>query len=87
MLGQMMSQPLLISSLIAHAEKYHSEGAIHSVNTGGGVEETSWGQVAGNARRLASALAGIPSYGRALARAALTSPSRAGSSLCGCPRR
>ncbi|MEP5731815.1 MAG: long-chain-fatty-acid--CoA ligase [Sulfitobacter sp.] len=56
MLGQMMSQPLLISSLIAHAERYHASGEIYSVNTGGGVEETTWGQVGHNARRLASAL-------------------------------
>ncbi|QFT59900.1 Long-chain-fatty-acid--CoA ligase [Sulfitobacter sp. THAF37] len=59
MLGQMMSQPLLISSLITHAEQYHSGGGIYSVNTGGGVEETTWGEVAANARRLASALTGL----------------------------
>ncbi|KIN65095.1 Medium-chain-fatty-acid--CoA ligase [Sulfitobacter noctilucicola] len=56
MLGQMMSQPLLISSLITHAERYHSSGEIYSVNTGGGVEQTSWGQVGQNSRKLASAL-------------------------------
>lgn len=56
MLGQMMSKPLLISSLIEHAERYHAEGEIHSVNTGGGIEQTSWGQVARNARAMASAL-------------------------------
>lgn len=56
MLGQMMSQPLLISSLITHAERNHNDGEIISVNTGGGVERTTWGQVAANARRLASAL-------------------------------
>ncbi len=56
MLGQMMTQPLLISSLIAHAERCHSDGEIVSVNTGGGVEDTTWGQVGANARRLASAL-------------------------------
>ncbi|MEM7520436.1 MAG: long-chain-fatty-acid--CoA ligase [Pseudomonadota bacterium] len=59
MLGQMMSQPLLISSLIAHAERFHSGSEIVSVNTGGGVEETTWGQTAINARRLASALTGL----------------------------
>lgn len=59
MLGQMMTQPLLISSLIAHAERYHSAGEIHSVNTGGGVEDTTWGQVALNARKLASALTSL----------------------------
>ncbi|MGC1497254.1 MAG: long-chain-fatty-acid--CoA ligase [Sulfitobacter sp.] len=56
MLGQMMTQPLLISSLIAHAERYHAGGEIASINTGGGVENTTWGQVGINARRLASAL-------------------------------
>ena len=56
MLGQMMSQPLLISTMIAHAERYHSSAEIYSVNTGGGVEETTWGQVGENSRRLASAL-------------------------------
>ncbi len=59
MLGQMMNKPLLISSLIEHAEKYHAGGEIHSVNTGGGVEETTWGQVASNARALASALTAL----------------------------
>ena len=59
MLGQMMSQPLLISSLITHAERYHSQGEIYSVNTGGGVENTTWGDVAANSRRLASALTGL----------------------------
>lgn len=57
MLGQMMTAPLLISSLIDHAERYHGGTEIYSVNTtGGGVEETTWAQVARNSRRLASAL-------------------------------
>jgi fatty-acyl-CoA synthase len=56
MLGQMMTAPLLISSLIDHAETYHGATPIVSVNTGGGVEETSWKEVATNARRLGSAL-------------------------------
>ena len=56
MLGQMMTQPLLISSLVAHAERYHSGAEIYSVNTSGGVEQTSWGQVGLNARKLACAL-------------------------------
>lgn len=56
MLGQMMTQPLLISSLIDHAERYHGDTEIVSVNTMDGVEVTSWGKVAGNARKLGSAL-------------------------------
>lgn len=56
MLGQMMTKPLLISSLIDHAARYHSEAGITSVNTTGGIETTNWGAVAENARRLGSAL-------------------------------
>ncbi|RBW57788.1 long-chain-fatty-acid--CoA ligase [Ruegeria sp. A3M17] len=56
MLGQMMTQPLLISSLIDHAERYHGQTEIYSVETDGSVTETTWGQVAQNARKLGSAL-------------------------------
>ena len=59
MLGQMMTEPLLISSLIAHAERYHGTTSILSVKTTGGVEETTWGGVAQNARRLGSALTAL----------------------------
>ena len=59
MLGQMMQMPLTISSLVAHAARYHGQTEIVSVNTGGGTERTTWGQVDGNARRLASALIGL----------------------------
>ena len=56
MLGQMMTAPLLISGLVAHAERYHGDTEIVSVNTGGGKETSSWGTTGRNARRLASAL-------------------------------
>ncbi len=56
MFGQMMEQPLLISSLVAHAARYHGAGEIVSVETTGGVERTTWAEVERNARRLASAL-------------------------------
>ncbi len=56
MLGQMMTRPLLISSLVAHAEKYHGATEIFSVNTCEGHETTNWAQIGANARRLASAL-------------------------------
>lgn len=59
MLGQMMTAPLLISGLVAHAERYHADTEIVSVNTGGGKEITSWGRIGRNARRLASALHGL----------------------------
>ncbi len=56
MLGQMMTQPLLISSLIEHAERYHGQTEIISVETDGTVTETNWSGIAQNARRMASAL-------------------------------
>ncbi|MEM1074458.1 MAG: long-chain-fatty-acid--CoA ligase [Pseudomonadota bacterium] len=59
MLGQMMNKPLLISSLIAHAARYHGDTKIVSVKTGGGVEDTDWRQTDRNARCLASALTGL----------------------------
>nr|WP_321252737.1 long-chain-fatty-acid--CoA ligase [uncultured Ruegeria sp.] len=57
MLGQMMTQPLLISSLIDHAERYHGQTEIHSVETDGTITQTNWSEISRNARRLASALA------------------------------
>ncbi|WP_170437663.1 long-chain-fatty-acid--CoA ligase [Ruegeria arenilitoris] len=56
MLGQMMTQPLLISSLIDHAARYHGQTEIVSVETYGTVTRTNWGEIAANARRLGSAL-------------------------------
>ncbi len=56
MLGQMMTQPLLISSLIDHAERYHGQTEIISVETDGAVTQTNWAGIAQNARRMASAL-------------------------------
>lgn len=56
MLGQMMTQPLLISSLIDHAERYHGQTEIISVETDGTVTETNWAGIAQNARLIASAL-------------------------------
>ena len=54
--GTMMDQPLLISSLIAHAGRYHGDTPIVSVETAGGEEITNWRSVEENARRLAAAL-------------------------------
>jgi len=59
MLGQMMSQPLLISSQIAHAARYHHDTEIVSVETTGGLHRTTWGEVERRARKLASALIGL----------------------------
>ena len=59
MLGKMMHQPLLISSLIEHADRYHGATDIVTVETTGGVEVTNWSRVARNARRLASTLSNM----------------------------
>ncbi|MCB1397430.1 MAG: AMP-binding protein, partial [Rhodobacteraceae bacterium] len=59
MLGQMMMKPLLISALIEHADRYHGDTEIWSVDGAGGIEATSWGGVAANARRLGSALTAL----------------------------
>ncbi|KIN72001.1 Medium-chain-fatty-acid-CoA ligase [Sulfitobacter guttiformis KCTC 32187] len=56
MFGQMMQMPLTIGSLIDHAARFHSAGEIVSVETAGGIEQTTWGTVSANSRRLASAL-------------------------------
>lgn len=62
MLGQMMQMPLLISSLLEHAERYHGATEIISVNTNGGKTRTHWAAVSKRARQLASQLEqmGIP---------------------------
>jgi fatty-acyl-CoA synthase len=52
----MMKMPLLIGSLIDHAEKYHGETEIVSVETTGGIARRTWAQTARQARKLASAL-------------------------------
>lgn len=57
MIGNMMFQPLLISSLIEHAATYHADTEIISKNTDGSMTHTNWGQVAQNAKRFANVLA------------------------------
>ena len=56
MLGQMMQDRLLISSLVEHAGKYHSDTEITSVETDGSITRSNWREVSRNSRRLASAL-------------------------------
>ncbi len=52
----MMSQPLLISSLIEHAQNYHADTAIISKNTNGSMTESNWGEIANNSKRFANVL-------------------------------
>jgi acyl-CoA synthetase (AMP-forming)/AMP-acid ligase II len=59
MLGQMQSQPLLISSLIVHAERHHGEGEIVSRRVEGDIHRTSWREVARRSRQVAHALDGL----------------------------
>ena len=56
MLGQMQSQPLLISNLIVHADRHHHSTEIVSRRVEGDIHRTTWGQVAARARRVANAL-------------------------------
>ena len=56
MLGQMQSQPLLISSLIIHAERHHASTEIVSRRVEGDIHRTTWGQVSRRARQVANAL-------------------------------
>ena len=59
MLGQMQSQPLLISSLIDHAERHHGEGEIVSRRVEGDIHRSNWREVARRSRQVANALDGL----------------------------
>jgi fatty-acyl-CoA synthase len=54
--GNMMFQPLLISSLIEHAQSYHADTTIISKNTDGSMTHTCWGEIAENSKRFANYL-------------------------------
>lgn len=55
MFGKMMHQSLLISNLIEHAAKYHSDTAVLSREVSGQMTTTNWLQIQQNSRRLANA--------------------------------
>ena len=59
MLGLMQNHPLLISSLITHAERHHAEAAIVSRRVEGDVHRTTWGGIAKRSRQVANALNGM----------------------------
>lgn len=59
MLGQMMSQPLLISSLLVHAERHHGAREIVSRRVEGDIHRYTYRDLARRARRMANALAGL----------------------------
>ena len=56
MLGLMQSQPLLISSLIAYAQRHHGDTEIVSRDAGGGLHRCTWADVAARSRQVARAL-------------------------------
>ena len=56
MFGQMQSQPLLISSLIVHAERHHPTGEIVSRRVEGDIHRTHWAEIARRSRQVANAV-------------------------------
>ena len=56
MLGLMQDQPLLISSLIVHAERHHPGGEIVSRRVEGDIHRSNWREVARRSRQIANAL-------------------------------
>jgi len=57
--GQMMQQPLLISSLLTHAERHHGDQHIVSRRVEGDIHRYSYRELAERARRLAKAVAAL----------------------------
>ena len=59
MLGQMMNQPLLISSLLVHAERHHGQREIVSRRVEGDIHRYSYRDLARRSRQMANALAAL----------------------------
>ena len=57
--GLMMEQPLLISSLLVHAERHHGDQEVVSRRVEGDVHRTTYRELAVRARRLAKAMAAL----------------------------
>ncbi|HJV95541.1 MAG TPA: AMP-binding protein, partial [Albitalea sp.] len=57
--GLMMQQPLLISSLLVHAERHHGEQEIVSRRVEGDIHRETFREAAARARRMARALAAL----------------------------
>ncbi|HNB45841.1 MAG TPA: AMP-binding protein, partial [Burkholderiaceae bacterium] len=56
MQGQMMSMPLLTSSLLVHAERHHGDREIVSRRVEGDIHRMTYRDLAARSRRLAKAL-------------------------------
>ena len=59
MLGLMQQTPLLISTLLQHAENYHGATEVVSRNATGNVERSNWASVGLRARKVANMLAAL----------------------------
>src|SRR5437764_12108678 len=57
--GSMMQLPLLISSLLVHAERHHGEQEVVSRRVEGDIHRTTYRELAARSRRMANALAGF----------------------------
>ncbi|EGJ09489.1 3-(methylthio)propionyl-CoA ligase [Rubrivivax benzoatilyticus] len=57
--GLMMQQPLLISSLLVHAERHHGDREVVSRRVEGDIHRYTYREMAARARRLANALAAL----------------------------
>src|SRR4249920_3041713 len=55
--GLMMQQPLLISSLLVHAERHHGDQEVVSRRVEGDIHRTTYRELAARSRRMAKALA------------------------------
>jgi 3-(methylthio)propionyl---CoA ligase len=59
MLGLMQQHPLLISSLLVHAERHHGDQEIVSRRVEGDIHRSSYGELARRSRQLAKAMAAL----------------------------
>ncbi len=59
MLGQMMQQPLMISSFITHAERHHADREVVSRRVEGDIHRTTYKEIAHRSRQAAQALAAL----------------------------
>ncbi len=57
--GQMMQQPLLISSLITHAERHHGDQEVVSRRVEGDIHRTTYRELAATSRQLAKAMVAL----------------------------
>ena len=59
MFGSMMQQPLLISSLLVHAERHHGDQEVVSRRVEGDIHRVTYREMAARSRRMAKALAAL----------------------------